>query len=186
MKRIVAFLKQIQLGKILTVFLAATILLVTTACNSGNELGARPDVPPVQMGGQNNPHKAGGDSYTKYKMTTDPKVKDAGGHASLMQNQLVAVGDYTGKRSDGLLYPGSRDAKSADSVDDFVSRKRQQELRDPSLIPAPQQPTINRSDPNAKLLERVGETFKDASQFLNNDETTDRAQPNLNRAVEQK
>jgi hypothetical protein len=36
--------------------------------------GARPNNPPVQMGGQNNPYKMGGDENTQYKMSTDPAL----------------------------------------------------------------------------------------------------------------
>lgn len=184
MKKIIGSLKHIQLSKVLTAFLVGLVFLFTTACNTGNEVGARPEVPPVQMGGQNNPYKAGGDSYTKYRMSTDPNVKNADDQASLQGfDRLIAAND-AGQRSDGLLYPGSQRTKSAGGVDDFVSPQRQRELNNPGQIPAQPQPIVNRSNPDAKILEKVGQTFKDASQFLNNDATNDRAEPNLKRAVE--
>lgn len=68
------FLEKIQLDRILTVFLLMTVLLLTTACNRGDEFGARPNNPPVQVGGNNNPHK-GGDGYTQYKVDSDPRLK---------------------------------------------------------------------------------------------------------------
>jgi hypothetical protein len=163
MHKIANFLKSLQIGRVLTVLLAAAVLFVTTACSTGNEMGARPDNPSVQMGGQNNPYKMGGDGYTKYKMSTDPAAH-RGDQSSLTLDQLVAVAEPNG--ADGLLYPGSGKARSADSVNDFVSPERQAQLRDPGQIPAKPQPSINRSDPDAKLLERVGQSFKDASQFL--------------------
>jgi hypothetical protein len=42
----------------LTVFLATVVLFVSTACNTGDMRGARPDNPPVQAGGANNPYKS--------------------------------------------------------------------------------------------------------------------------------
>lgn len=68
------FIKKLKLNQIVTAFLLATVLLITTACNSGDELGARPNNLPVQLGGQNNPHKAGGDGMTQYKVPNDPQV----------------------------------------------------------------------------------------------------------------
>lgn len=75
MTAIAAFFKKIRLRQILFVLLAASLVFTSTACNSGDLRGARPMNPPVQAGGQNNPHKAGGDGYTQYKMTTTPSVK---------------------------------------------------------------------------------------------------------------
>jgi hypothetical protein len=169
MSKITAFLKQLPLGRVLMAFLIGTVLLVTTACNTGNEVGARPNNPPVQMGGQNNPYKMGGDGHTQYKMSPDPSVKQSKeqgkGHASLGSLTLAAV-NIAPNGADGLLYPGADKAKSAESVNDFISPERQRELMDPSQIPAQSQPVFDRSDPDAHLLEKVGQTFKDASGFL--------------------
>lgn len=169
MRALMAFLKRIQIGKVVTAFLLGAVLLTMTACNNGDQLGARPNNPPVQMGGQNNPHKAGGDGYSEYKTTIDPVTKPVQSpskeRASLPQAyQLVAANADNNDRV--LLYPGSNDVKSADSRDDFTSPQRQKELLDPRQIPAPQQPVVNRSDPDAKILEKVGQSFKDASEFL--------------------
>jgi gas vesicle protein len=41
MKKIIAFFTNIRLGKILTVFLAGILLLVSTACNNGSSLQAK-------------------------------------------------------------------------------------------------------------------------------------------------
>jgi hypothetical protein len=160
------FLKKLQLGKIAAAVLMGTILFVTTACNSGNEVGARPDNPPVQAGGQNNPHKAGGDGYTQYKMTTDPATK-SGDRASVLTSfdQLLAI-DTMSDNSGSLLYPGATEPESASSKDDFVSRQRQKELMNPGRIPSAQQPIVNRADPDYKILEKAGQAFKDASEFL--------------------
>ncbi len=79
MKKLISLLKSLQFAKILVV-LVVSMTLFLTACNPGNAQGARPNNPPVQMGGQNNPHKQGGDGYTQYKMTTDPNIKSNQSH----------------------------------------------------------------------------------------------------------
>ena len=71
----------------------------------------------------------------------------------------------TGKQEAGLLYTKSKTAKSLDSIDDFVSPKQQQELLNPRQIPTPQQPAINRANPENKLLEKTKQMFEDASNF---------------------
>ena len=74
--------------------------------------------------------------------------------------------DYSnGKREVGLLYSKSKSVKSLDSIDDFVNPKQQEELLDPKEIPAVRQPTINRADPDNRLLEKTKQMFKDASNF---------------------
>ncbi|HEY9875410.1 MAG TPA: DUF6658 family protein, partial [Candidatus Obscuribacterales bacterium] len=65
MEKLTNLLKKLRLRQILTIFLAGVAIFVTTACNSGDQLGARPNNPPVQAGGANNPHKGGGDGYTQ-------------------------------------------------------------------------------------------------------------------------
>jgi hypothetical protein len=76
-----------------------------------------------------------------------------------------------------LQYPGSGDVKSAKSKNEFVSPELQKELTDPSQIPAKKQPIVNRSDPDARILEKTGQTFKDASKFIKDSakETTNRS-----------
>jgi hypothetical protein len=78
MQAFIESLKKLQTIRLIMATFLAAILLLTTACSTGNEVGARPRNPPVQMGGQNNPHKGGGDGYTQYN--TDPKpVQDTAG-----------------------------------------------------------------------------------------------------------
>lgn len=74
MKKLVTFMQSFPLTRILMLLVVGVALLLTTACNNGDIRGARPENPPVQMGGQNNPYKQGGDSYTQYKTSTDPRV----------------------------------------------------------------------------------------------------------------
>jgi hypothetical protein len=168
MRKLMATFKQVQFGKLVTAFLMGVVLLITTACSSGNELGARPNNPPVQMGGQNNPHKMGGDTYSQYKMSTDAKAKKSGDRASLIQpsSQLIAA-SYTNENSSKIQYPGSTGVESASSKNDFATPSQQKKLMNPSQIPAQRQPIVDRSNPDAKLLEKTGQAFKDASSFLN-------------------
>jgi hypothetical protein len=163
---LVNFLKKLQLGKVLAVLFLGVTLLMTTACNPGDELGARPDNLPVQLGGQNNPHKMGGDGYTEYKMSTDPSVTK-GDQSSLMPsiNQLIASSQVSEDGS-GLLYPGSGNVESINSKDDFASPETQRKLNSPAQIPAVKQPIVNRADPDSRILEKVGQAFEDASEFI--------------------
>ena len=165
-----------SLSKIVSAFCLTAVLLVTTACNSGNELGARPDNPPVQLGGQNNPHKAGGDGLTKYKATDDPRVTRGQDNASLLPSStLVAAANrskttYPNNDNDmeGLIYSDSDKAESLNSVDDFVSPETQKALKDPAQIPAVKQPIIDRSNPDNRLLEKTKQMFDDAGDFSAN------------------
>lgn len=107
MKKLTVFFKQLPLRQILTAFLATVVLFVSTACNTGDTRGARPDNPPVQAGGANNPYKNGGDTNTNYNLSPDPKVsneatKSKGNRADLpiISNQLIA--------SQETLYPGDK------------------------------------------------------------------------------
>lgn len=164
MKNLVTFVRRLPLRQILTVFLASVMLVVTTACNNGDTMGARPNNPPVQMGGNNNPHSKGGDGYTQYQMSTDSKVKKASGdRAQLAVPQLIAANIES--NSGDLLYPGENASSTANPAIGTRGQKAlQKQLQQ---FPKDRQPVIDRSDPNQKILERVGEQFKDASEFLN-------------------
>lgn len=170
-------IQKLQLTKMITACLLATVLLVTTGCNSGNELGARPENPPVQLGGQNNPHKAGGDGMTQYKATDDPRVLKGKDNASLPSSNFLAAANRSetsyptdDSKLEGKLYPGdSERAKSLDNVNDIVSPQRQKELLDPTQIPAKKQPGFDRSDPDYNLLEKVGEMFDDSGVVQSNE-----------------
>ena len=61
----------------------------------------------------------------------------------------------------GKLY-GDESAESLNSVDDLVSPTTQKQLLDPAQIPAKKQPIIDRSNPDNKILEKVGEMFDDS------------------------
>ncbi|MBD1910789.1 MULTISPECIES: DUF6658 family protein [unclassified Leptolyngbya] len=74
MQRLRELFQRLSLARVLLVALIGMLLITTTACNTGDVRGARPDNPPVQMGGNNNPYKSGGDGYTGFKATEDPAV----------------------------------------------------------------------------------------------------------------
>ncbi len=96
MNALVSFCKKIHLGRIFAVLAASFVLLLNAACSNGNAVGARPNNPPVQMGGQNNPHKVGGDGYSEYQMSTDPAVTkrdraSASKHGQLIQSLMMSA-----------------------------------------------------------------------------------------------
>lgn len=166
MKLSTAFLKKLPLGKVLMAFLAGVVLLVTTACNApANDLGARPNNPPVQMGGSNNPHKGGGDGYTEYKTSTDrAAVKGKKDRASLLSDHLIASAPKS--NASDLLYPESNAPSTENPTIGPVGAKGKEKFFDAKQIPAERQPVLDRSDPNVQILERSGQAFKDASGFL--------------------
>ena len=166
-------IKSIQLNKVATAFLLAIVLFVTTACNSGDELGARPNNSPVQMGGQNNPHKVSGDGMTQYRSPANDSLLEKGQSSLPFTGYLAAANnsDTTyptdDNRLEGLLYSDNK-AESLKSVDEFVNPQRQKELLDPTQIPAQKQPAIDRTNPDNQLLEKVGQMFDDAGDFSAN------------------
>ena len=166
-------IKSIQLNKIATAFLLAVVLFVTTACNNGDKLGARPNNSPVQMGGQNNPHKVSGDGMTQYRSPVNDSLLEKGQSSLPFAGYLAAANnsDTTyptdDNRLEGLLYSDDK-AESLTSVDEFVNPQKQAELLDPTEIPAQKQPAIDRSNPDNQLLEKVGQMFDDAGNFSAN------------------
>ena len=66
----------------------------------------------------------------------------------------------------GLLYSDSDKAKSLGN--DFVDSNTKKKLLDPAQIPAVKQPILDRSDPDAKLLEKTKQMFDDAGDFSAN------------------
>lgn len=174
MNTVTAFFKRLRIGQFLTqfltVFMAGVLLFTSTACNAGDVRGARPENPPVQMGGMNNPHKAGGDGSTNYQMSTDPKVNQSPAKAENNRADLSIVGDRllasttAESNSSKLLYPGSAPMET-DKFDPELGGDKAL-LEPPDGQPAKPQPVFDRSDPDAKIVERVGAAFKDASSFL--------------------
>jgi hypothetical protein len=167
---VIAVLKRLHITQFLTVFLAGLLVFTSTACNAGDVRGARPQNPPVQMGGMNNPHKAGGDGYTNYQMSTDPKVnqspaKVGKNHADLsILGEILLASTAPESTPSKLLYPGSAPMET-DKFDQELGGDKAL-LATPDGQPAKAQPVFDRSDPDAKILERVGAAVKDASAFL--------------------
>nr|WP_242029148.1 MULTISPECIES: DUF6658 family protein [unclassified Coleofasciculus] len=143
--------------------MAGALLIVTSACNNGDSLGARPQNPPVQMGGNNNPHSNGGDGYTNYKMSTDPNVSKTANprdraDLQILSNQLIATSDSE------ILYPGAETPAGRAAKEKELPIKTSEDFEVSGA--GGRQPIINRSDPNAKILESIGEEFKEASSFI--------------------
>ncbi len=168
--------RKLRIKKIASALVLVTFLFFTTACNSGDKQGARPNNSPVQVGGQNNPHKAGGDDMSQYKSpVNDSKLNKTQGQASLPAESLLATANKSetsyptnDSKVEGLLYSDSDEAKSLSSVNQFVSPQTQRALKDPGQIPAVRQPAIDRTDPNNKLLEKTKQMFDDAANFSAN------------------
>jgi hypothetical protein len=164
MKKLTVFLKQLRLSQILTVFLATVVVFVGTACNSGDIRGARPDNPPVQAGGANNPYKQGGDTNTNFNLSPDPKVSSEaanskGNRADLqvLSNQLIA--------SEQILYPGGQPpAKQAD-VEKSLPQKSLEDVEKPEPGGLNQRES-DVGDRVQNRLSAVKETFGKASEFI--------------------
>ncbi len=177
MKQLSNLFKKVRLRQILSVFFVGFALFITTACNSGDATGARPENPPVQMGGANNPHKGDGDGYTNYKMSTDKSVggknSAKGDRADLqvISPQLIAA------NNDQLLYPGNggNNSQTGQITSDSAI------VLEAPQIPAQPQLTLKRSDPDADILERVGDTFKDAGAFIKDKADEAGARPEMKR-----
>lgn len=179
MKQVFSWLKQLQVARIAIVLVAGCALLLT-ACNGGNIQGARPEVPPVQMGGQNNPYKAGGDGYTDYKMSTDPKVSGEHGdrntkpmmrssliNEGLNEDQLIASNDVKSNAAQDILYPGnSAERSSKPDVGPVGDDYREKMIRNTETATPERQPVIKRTDPDQKILEKIGNQFEQSSEFI--------------------
>ena len=51
-----------------------------------------------------------------------------------------------------------------DGVNNFISPEEREKLLDPAQIPAQRQPSIDRTDPDSKLLEKIVQMFKDVTE----------------------
>lgn len=89
-------------------------------------------------------------------------------YASAAANQSKTTYPTDDNHMNGLLYSNSDRVESLNNVDDFVSPEEQNQLLDPTQIPAKKQPTFDRSDPDAKLLEKTKRMFDEAADFSGN------------------
>jgi hypothetical protein len=165
MKKLTVFFKQLRISQILTVFLATVVLFVSTACNNGDLRGARPDNPPVQAGGANNPYKSGGDTNTNFNLSPDPKVSSEAAKSKGYRSDLQITSNQLIAASDQLQYPsGELTGQPADETNDL----RQIDLEDfekpeaGGLI----QRESNVGDRIKDRLETVKESFGKASEFI--------------------
>lgn len=167
MKKLSVYLKQLKIHRILTVCLAAVVLFISTGCNNGNAVGARPNNPPVQAGGANNPYKNGGDTNTNFKISPDPKMKDKsvsvqGKHAEIqiISKSLIA------SKEEGLLYPGAEDPVERIEVEKSLPIKTLKDFE--TSQPGGQ---IQREEDFGERvqdrLSAVKESFDKASDFIN-------------------
>jgi hypothetical protein len=88
--------------------------------------------------------------------------------ANAASNQSKTTYPTDDNNMNGLLYSDSKNPESLNNVDDFVNPEERKQLLDPTQIPAKQQTAIDRSDPNAKLLEKTKQMFDDAANFSGN------------------
>lgn len=166
MKTISVYLKQLRLSKLLTVCLATVVLFIGTACNNGNAVGARPNNPPVQAGGANNPYKNGGDGNTNLNSPAsqmmDKSASTQGKRAELqvISNKLIAG------NPDGILYPGAESPSERVEVEKSLPIKTLKDFETPKSGG-----NIQRQDDfGERVQDRLGavkETFDKASDFIN-------------------
>ncbi|MBE9051828.1 hypothetical protein IQ243_15630 [Nostocales cyanobacterium LEGE 11386] len=180
MNSLIAFGKKLKLRQILTIFLAGLLLIVSTACSGANPQGANPNNPAVQAGGANNPYKNGGDKYTKYRMTTDPKVIDAeekqGSDRASLQSDLQLL-IATNKDSE-ILYPG------AETPAGRVEKERELPIITQKEFQRPESGGLIQREPDVgtriqERIETVKESVKDASSFLKDKAEEASARPEL-------
>ncbi|MDZ7966555.1 MAG: DUF6658 family protein [Nostoc sp. DedSLP03] len=180
MNAVRVFLKQIRLRQILTIFLAGLLLIVSTACSGANAQGANPQNPAVQAGGANNPYKNGGDKYSNYRMSTDPKIANPKANqgrdqASLQPSSQLLIATNTESE---ILYPGGetpagRVQKEAELP--FITDKDFRQPEPGGLI----QNESNVGERVKDRLETVKEAVEEASGFLNNKADEAKARPEL-------
>lgn len=175
MYSLISLWKNLRLRQVLTVFLAGLLLVFSTACTQANPQGSNPRNPAVQAGGANNPYKNGGDNYTKYRMSTDPKINQEKDRASLQINPQVLI---AANRESELLYPGAetptgRVIKEGELP--IITGKDFQQPKPGGLIQ-------REPDVGTRIQERIGtvqENVKEASGFLKEKADEASARPEL-------
>jgi hypothetical protein len=147
MNKLTDLLKKLRVRQIVTVFFAGLLLIVSTACTSGDVTGANPKNPAVQAGGANNPYKNGGDKYTR--------------NVSALPSSLLIA---TNAESE-ILYPGAETPQGRVEKEKelpIITKENFQKTEPGGLIQ-------NQSDLGERVsdrLETVKEQFEDASSFV--------------------
>lgn len=160
MKKITALLKKLRVRQIVTVFLAGLLLIVSTACSTGDATGANPKNPAVQAGGANNPYKNGGDKYTRNLST-------------LPSDLLIATNAET-----DILYPG------AETPQGRVEKEKELPIITKENFQKPEPGGLVQNQPNlgervSDRLEIVKEQFKEAGSFVQDKAEEASARPEL-------
>lgn len=179
MNGLLAFFKRMQIGSILTIFIAGIALFLTTAYSSGNLEGTGSNNLLannllVQVGDNSNLQRQEGNEYINYKMSADSSVSRqsstvTGSYVSLIDfGQLIAANaavNVAGKNPNGIIYsaPDTHERSGIGQVDPKVFE------RDAQSIPAQRQPVIDRSDADLNILEKIGDAFAEGSSFLKGD-----------------
>ena len=127
------------LGKIVANFLLVAVLLVTTLSNTGDRLD----------------------------LNTNNIDRNFGSSTLIAAANRSETTYPTDDKNVGSLLYDSDNAKSLKNKDDLIDPKIQDRLLDPTQIPAVKQPTINRVDPDNKLLEKTGQMFDDSGVLSN-------------------
>lgn len=180
MNSLISLWEKLRLRQVFTVFLAGLLLIFSTACSQTNPQGANPQNPAVQAGGANNPYKNGGDKYTKYRMSTDPKITNTktsheSDQASLQSNAQILM---AANRESELLYPGAetptgRVLKEGELP--IITEKDYQQPKPGGLIQ-------REPDVGTRIQKRIGtvqENLEEASGFLKEKADEASARPEL-------
>ncbi|BAY33679.1 hypothetical protein NIES2107_55790 [Nostoc carneum NIES-2107] len=180
MNRLTALLKKLRLRQILTVCLASLFLIFSTACTGANAQGANPQNPAVQAGGANNPYKNGGDKYTNYRMSTDPKVTNSSSQNERDQASLETISGLliATNQESKILYPGAetptgRVLKEGELP--LITEKNFQQPEPGGLI----QRESNVGNRIKDRIDTVKENVKEASGFLKEKADEASARPEL-------
>ena len=139
-QKLTSMLNKSFFGKIVANFFLVAVLLVTTVSNTGDLLGSN-------------------DIYIKQHSFTSSTLIAAA-------NRSETTYPTDDKDLDGLLYDNDNEG-ALKNKDDLIDPKIQDKLLDPTQIPAVKQPTINRTNPDNKLLEKTGEMFDDSGVLGN-------------------
>jgi hypothetical protein len=177
----IAFLKKLRLRQILTIFLAGLLLIVSTACSTGDAQGANPQNPAVQAGGANNPYKNGGDKYTRNPDSKVTNLKNNQGRdqASLQPSSLL-IATNVGNRDSEILYPGAETPVGRIKKEAELPRITDENFQQP------EPGGLIQNEPNVgnRIQERLGtvkETVQEASDFLKDKGNEASSRPELQR-----
>lgn len=171
MNAITSFFRQFPLQKILIVFVAGITLFLSTACSGEKLQSANPNGSniPVQAGANNNPYTMGTDSKgepvsgSNYGNRAYSNNQHSDASTVLPGGTLIASSVSDSDPSE-MLYESSDQRRT--QYDNLSPEERAVSLE---AIPARRQPSGEFSNPNERLLENVGDQFKQASKFLNED-----------------